>query len=86
MNYYFSSIIHLSLESYYNRGLTPEKAKEIIEGIRDYGSDYGNLWCQSSGINSNWSVRTLATDPVLLDGIARLILIQIEDYLSKNKL
>jgi hypothetical protein len=63
MNYYVTSIIHLSLEDYYNAGLTPEQAKTVIELMNDPGSCSLKLQCRNQGINHNWNVLTSLTDP-----------------------
>lgn len=78
MNYYTTSIIHLSLEDYYNNGLSQATMKEAIEGMRDPGGS-SNLWCTESGINHNLDVRTRLTE--LLD-IAELVA-DIEDKLNE---
>ena len=78
MNYHVSSIIHLSLEKYYNAGILPERSKELIESIPDPGSSSLNLWCTKQCINHNWDVRTLLTDP---ESIEQLVW-QITDVLD----
>ena len=57
IEWWCSSILHLSLEKYYNAGITPARAKEIIEGVRDFVGCL-NLWCEPGGVNNNWNVRT----------------------------
>jgi hypothetical protein len=59
IDYYATSVLHLSLEDYFNAGIPPERSKELIEGIRDVVGTL-NLWCEPSGINHNWNVRTRA--------------------------
>jgi hypothetical protein len=52
IDFWCSTVVHLSLEKYYNSGLTPEECKEIIEGIND-PVDHAPLHCipgESTGI------------------------------------
>ena len=65
MNHYFvTSVIWLSLEEYYNAGLTPEQAKNTIELMSDPASGGGmKLRCEKQFVNSNWNVLTGLTDP-----------------------
>lgn len=63
LDYFTTSVIHLSLEDFHNAGLTPEETKAEIEKMRDYGSSILNLVCRESGINRNWNVHTQSTDP-----------------------
>lgn len=67
--YFTSSVIWLSLESFYNAGLTPEDAKEAIESIRDPGNFNRKLRCENRGLNGNWNVKTALTDPQSLDDL-----------------
>lgn len=60
IDYHTSINIHLSLEDYYNSGLSPEDAKKVIESIRDPGLSTTNLYCRPAGINNNWIVQTNA--------------------------
>lgn len=59
IEYYATSVLHLSLESYFNAGIPPERSKELIEGIYDVVGCL-KLWCEPSGVNHNWNVRTRA--------------------------
>jgi hypothetical protein len=59
IDYYATSILHLSLESYFNAGIPPSRSKELIESIPDVVGSL-NLWCEPSGVNHNWNVRTRA--------------------------
>jgi len=55
ITYFVTESLWLSLESYYNAGLTPERAKEIIESLRvSDGALY--MRCEPSGLNRNWIV------------------------------
>ncbi len=56
LDYHTTTRVWLSLEDYYNAGLTPERAKEIIESLRD--EDGYPLHCEPGGINRNWIVET----------------------------
>lgn len=79
INYWVSSEIWLSLESYYNKGITPKRAKELIESI--YVVRGGKLNCRESGINGNWIVKTRLNDP---DNHA--FIVQKIEYLLENEL
>jgi len=67
LNYNVTGVIHLSLEDYYNAGMTSEEAKEIIEKIPDSLSGItnfpDNLHCERQFINGNWNVHTKYTHP-----------------------
>lgn len=54
VNYHTSTTVWLHLEDYYNAGITPEEAKEIIEDFSDLAGNY--LWCEPSGYNGNWHI------------------------------
>lgn len=65
VNFYRTSVLHLSLEDYHNAGLTNEQTKEIIEKIPDPGMTSGynfKLRCTPQGINGNWNVHTSLHD------------------------
>ena len=84
MNYHTSTIIWLSLEPYYNRGLKPERAKEIIEKVLDFPDSL-----EHQGINGNWNVRTLRTrrediDLLVLD-IEYALSTELSDSLTNHK-
>jgi len=57
IEYYATSVLHISLEDYHNAGIPPERSKELIEGIPDVVGSL-NLWCEPSGVNHNWNVHT----------------------------
>ena len=64
MHYYTTTIIHLSLEDFYNDGMTSEGARKIIESIIDPFSPAGlNLRCHRQYVNGNWNVETFASHP-----------------------
>ncbi len=58
--HYTTLTLHLSLEDWYNDGLTPEEAKEVIEKLDDPSSSFigagSKLCCTRGGINNNWNV------------------------------
>lgn len=56
VNYHTTTNIWLHLEDFYNKGLTPEKAKELIESIKDPCAINSYLKCHPMGINHNWIV------------------------------
>ena len=78
IDYYTTTLIHLSLEPYTNAGLTAEETKAIIEEIPDPGSSSLMLRCEHQGINDNWNVRTMAVSVVLIDWLV----LHIEDRLK----
>jgi len=82
MRYHVTSVIHLSLEKWYNKGMTPERAKEIIEGIDDFCPGLGGirLYCEPQGINMNWNVCTQTTNA---DQIW-LLVATIEDAMNRE--
>jgi hypothetical protein len=58
IRYHTSTRIWLSLEQYYNRGITPKQIEDIIKAIDDpFSSLY--LRCQPMGINGNLIVEYL---------------------------
>lgn len=81
LNYYVTSLIHLSLEDYHNAGLTPEQTKEAIESIRQPGRDI-NLWCVASGINRNWDVHVITRHDMIIWDIVSEIEDRLEELLS----
>lgn len=66
IDFYTTTVIHLSLEPYHNAGLTPAETQAIIESLPDPASSSLMLACEPAGINSNWSVRTMATNPATI--------------------
>lgn len=85
INYFTTTEIWLSLEDYYNQGLPPEKAKEIIERIRNpYGSNT-YLSCEKSGLNDNWIVRTFAKTPEQIRNVVYLIELDLIHYLNSQR-
>jgi len=53
IKYHTSTRVWLSLENYYNQGITPEEAKKVIENLKDLSFDY-HIHCEASGLNQNW--------------------------------
>lgn len=84
MTYSVTSIIWLSLEDYYNSGLTPEQAKSIIEAMNDPGSSSLKLQCRAQGINRNWNVMTSLTDPDHINYLVERIYIRLEEAIGKE--
>jgi len=77
LNYYTTTIIHLSFEDYHNAGLTPERIKAIIESISDIGGNF-NLRCKPQYINRNWNVETMATRPELINDLVKTIKYELD--------
>ncbi len=64
LKYHSTTSIWLKLEEYYNAGLTPEKAKEIIQNTCDFK-------VVESGFNSNFIIENMNLDG---DGITKTII------------
>ena len=74
INYFTTTVIHLSLEPYYNEGMTSGEAKEIIESIPDPFSPGGfKIKCIPQYINGNWNVETWAAGADQICEIVELI-------------
>lgn len=84
MHYSVTSIIWLSLEYYYNAGLTPERAKEIIENMNDPGSMSLKLQCRPQGINRNWNVYTGLTDRDQINYLVGRIYVRLEEAIGRE--
>lgn len=78
LRYHLSTIIGLHLETYYSQGITPEKAKEIIEGIHDFGT----LRCKDSRINNNWDVQVNTHNFYKIECIVEEIAYRLNLYLK----
>ena len=64
MNYHCTTRIWLSMEYYHNKGLKPDRTKEIIDSLYDPCSPFGStLRCEPMGLNHNWIVETSGTNP-----------------------
>ena len=87
MNYYVTSIIHLSLEPFHNAGLTPEETGEIISSLTDPCSSRGmKFWIEKSGINHNWNIRTSARSENSIERIVELIVhVLCQELVKKGK-
>jgi len=81
IKYYTTSRVWLSLEYYYNNGITPDRAKEIIENTRDPILSNVKLTCDLSGFNGNWIVNISCLDPRNIDDVVQDI-----DYLLNREL
>lgn len=57
-NYFTTTRIWLHLEEFHNRGLTPERSKQIIEALPDPGSAVRSLHCEPMHVNNNWVIET----------------------------
>lgn len=78
IDYHTTTDIWLHLEEYYNKGLSPEEAKEIIEGIVEpfqfYIISTGNtLRTKPMGINGNLIVESNAREPQEVRHVVALI-------------
>lgn len=67
LHYYVTSVVHLSLEDYHNRGLKPEETRQIIESMRSPGSSSLNIRCEPSGVNHNWDAHVLTDNRFLVE-------------------
>lgn len=85
ISYWVSSQIWLSLEHFHNGGLTPDETKAAIEKIPDPGSDGMRLYCESSGLNSNWIVRTSSNSPRMHEFIVEEIGDALQRMLDQRK-
>ena len=89
LSYYTSGVIHLSLEDYYNAGMTSEEAKEIIEEIPDDLSGHSNLGlclhCERQFINSNWNVHTRYAFPDEIEVIVCEIRLALGQALARKE-
>jgi hypothetical protein len=84
IEYYATSVLHLSLEDYFNAGIPPERSKELIEGIPDVVGSL-NLWCEPSGLNHNWNVHTRANTATHQYLVVFEITCALEDELKRMK-
>ena len=82
-HYHVTSIIWLSLEDYYNAGLTPEQAKDTIESMDDPAS-MGNLKlrCEKQFVNHNWNVHTGLTNPYMISILTQRIYRALDEALE----
>lgn len=78
INYSTSINIWLHLEDYYNAGMSPEKAREVIESIVDPSqrggySSASKLRCSPMGLNGNWIVKSFAMTDYEIENIVSTI-------------
>lgn len=85
LDYFTTSVIHLSLEDFHNAGLTPEETKSVIEKIRDPGSSILDLVCRESGINRNWNVHTQLVKPEQIADLVWQIRHKLKGFLEAKK-
>jgi len=91
IDYHTDMRIWLSLEDYYNAGLTSERTKEIIESITDptqcgiYSSKY-KLHCESSYLEGSWIVTSGAVNKYDVEEIVSNIKCLLDIELSLLKI
>jgi hypothetical protein len=78
IDYHTTSELWLSLEAFYNRGVTPAEVKAIIERMPDPGSSSLTLRCHPSGFNDNWIVGTRSNDRATHRAIVDRIRVELE--------
>ena len=89
LSYYTTTNINLHLEDYHNKGITPERSKELIESIVEpiqycgYSSAF-KLHCTPTGINHNWSVETSARSKEDVEYVVLLIVRKLDRELLEN--
>jgi hypothetical protein len=76
--------IVLSLEDYYNAGLSSEEVKNAIEKIRDPFSSCGNLFCERIGFNYNYSIDVWTNNPDKIEYIIDTIHFRLECLLEEK--
>jgi hypothetical protein len=84
LNYFTTSSVWLSLESYHNAGLSSEETKTVIERIPDPGSSTSYLRCEPSGLNGNWVVQTNLRSGLAINSLVARIYTQLEIALEKK--
>jgi hypothetical protein len=62
INYFTTTRIWLHLQDFYNRGMTPERAKEVIEQIPDPGSHLNRNWIVETALNEQTAVVDLVRE------------------------
>lgn len=63
LGFYTTTTVHLSLEDFYNAGITPERAMQIIETFEDKATSFrSKLSCRPAGINNNWKFEVYSTN------------------------
>jgi hypothetical protein len=82
IDWFATGVLWIHLESYYNRGLSPARAKELIERIVDPSSTVSEyLHCEPMCINGNWCVHVQATYNSLMH---ELIVKRIQEALDEE--
>lgn len=89
IRYFTTTEIWIHLEDYYNKGLEPEKAKEIIESIVNpfQGACYSStdtLQCEPMRINRNWIVKTQTNNPERIREIVEIIEHEIKKFMGEK--
>jgi hypothetical protein len=82
IDYHTTTEIWLHLEDYYNAGVTPQQAKEVIESIADGA---GRLTCRPSHCNGNWIVQTLYTSSNCIEAIVADIQNKLDALVQETK-
>lgn len=90
ISYFVTSEIWLHLEEYYNKGLTSEEAKEVIESITNPFQHYGystadKLQCELMGVNGNWIVKICTRKASSIQFIVDTIEARLQLFLDKKK-
>lgn len=85
LDYYRTSVIHLSLEDYTNAGLTQEEIEKEITQIDDPGSFSLKLRCTPSGLNYNLNVHTMSKSGGTVDDIVHKIKIRLDLLLWEKR-
>ena len=90
MNFYTTTVIHLSLEEFHNQGMSSEETKQVIENIVNpfqgdcFYSSNDTLKCKPQYINGNWNVEILTNNPKKIYYLVDLIEMHLLDYLKKK--
>jgi hypothetical protein len=87
INYYVTTTIHLSLEPFYNEGLTSDEAKEIIEKIQDpFNMGWNRKFlCERQYVNGNWNVSVNYNDSEKIHYVVRLIECDLRSALNDKE-
>jgi hypothetical protein len=81
LSYHTSTNIWLHLEYAYNRGMTPDEARAVIERV-PVGRSGERLHCQPSGLNGNWIVDVPFREVITIAVIAHAVEMAIFDALG----
>lgn len=90
INFYLTTVIHLSLEEIHNQGITPEETKQAIESIVNpfqtfMYSTANTLKCKPQGINHNWDVEVNTIDYDNIDYVITLIENKLFNLLKEKR-